>query len=55
MDEKYAQALFNSIAAQRDQALNAVAHLEVKLRLLEEAAKTDVPKPEGPLANKVVK
>lgn len=55
MDEKYAQALINSIAAQRDQALNAMAHLEAKLRLLEEAATKDEPKPEGPLADKVVK
>jgi hypothetical protein len=55
MDEKYAQALINSLASQRDQALNALAHMEAKLRLLEEAATKDEQKPEGPLAGKVVK
>lgn len=55
MDEKYAQALINSLVAQRDQALNAMTHLEAKLRLLEEAATKDEQKPQGPLADKVVK
>lgn len=53
MDEKYAQALINVLATQRDQALNTLAHMEAKLRLLEEAAKQNKPKPEGPLADKV--
>lgn len=55
MDEKYAQALITSLASQRDQALNALAQAEARLRILEEAAKQDEQKPEGPLADKVVK
>jgi len=53
MDEKFVQALIASISTQRDQAFNALAHCEAKIRMLE-AELAELKKPEGPLANKVM-
>lgn len=54
MDEKSVNALISAIARQRDQALNALAQAEAKIFMLEEEAKNKQ-KPEGPLADKIVK
>lgn len=54
MDEKYVQSLIATLQNQRDGALNALAQVEARLRVLEaEKQQNSVPE-DAPLADKVV-
>lgn len=55
MDEKFAQSLLNTLASQRDQAMNALAQTEARLRVVEAELNElkEADKPKGPLADKV--